>query len=125
MAVPGKILVVEDEESMRELLRLHLSWAGYTVEVAEDAIAAGYSVLRAVPDLIVCDVAMPHMDGFELVTALRADAGVPKKLPIIFLTSEDDAEGRARELGAQFLEKPIRLEELLAAVSKHLPLPRR
>jgi DNA-binding response OmpR family regulator len=120
-----KILVVEDEESMRELLRLHLSWAGYTVEVAEDAIAAGYSVLRAAPDLIVCDVAMPHMNGFELVTALRADAGVPKKLPVIFLTSEDDAEGRARELGAQFLEKPIRLEELLAAVSRHLPLPRR
>ena len=117
--------MVEDEESMRELLRLLLCWAGYAVEVAEDAIAAGYSVLKAVPDLIVCDIAMPHMDGFELVTALRADAGVPKKLPVIFLTSEDDAEGRARELGAQFLEKPIRLEELLAAVSRHLPLPRR
>jgi DNA-binding response OmpR family regulator len=119
-----KILIVEDEESMRELLRLHLSWAGYTVEAAEDAIAAGYAVLKAAPDLIVCDVAMPHMDGFELVTALRADAAVPK-LPVIFLTSDSDAEGRARELGAEFLEKPIRLEELLAAVSRHLPLPRR
>ena len=60
---------------MRELLRLHLSSAGYAVEVAEDAIAAGYAVLKAAPDLIVCDVAMPHMDGFELVAALRADAG--------------------------------------------------
>ena len=120
-----RILVVEDDESMRELLRLHLSSAGYTVEVAEDAIAAGYSVLKAAPDLIVCDVAMPHMDGFELVAALRADAGVSKKLPVVFLTSDSEGEGRARELGAQFLEKPVRLEELLAAVSRHLPIPRR
>ena len=121
----SRILVVEDDESMRELLRLHLSSAGYTVEVAEDAIAAGYSVLKAAPDLIVCDVAMPHMDGFELVAALRADASVSKKLPVIFLTSESEGEGRARDLGGEFLEKPIRLEELLAAVSRHVPLPRR
>jgi len=125
MVAAKKILIVEDEESMRELLRLHLSWAGYEVEAAEDAIAAGYSVLKAAPDLIVCDVAMPHMDGFELVAALRADAGVPKQLPVIFLTSDADAEGRAREMGCEFLEKPIRLEELLATVSRYLPLPKR
>ena len=45
--------------------------------MAEDAIAAGYAVLKAAPDLIVCDVAMPHMDGFELVAALRADDALP------------------------------------------------
>ncbi len=122
---PPRILVVEDDESMRELLRLHLSSAGYSVEVAEDAIAAGYSVLRAAPDLIVCDVAMPHMDGFELVAALRADAGVSNQLPVIFLTAESEGDDRARELGGELLAKPIRLEELLAAVSRHLPLPRR
>jgi two-component system, OmpR family, response regulator len=122
---PPRILVVEDDESMRELLRLHLSSAGYAVEVAEDAIAAGYSVLKAAPDLIVCDVAMPHMDGFELVAALRADAGVSNQLPVIFLTAESEGADRARELDGEFLEKPIRLEELLAAVSRHLPLPRR
>ena len=122
---PPRILVVEDEESMRELLRLHLSSAGYNVEVAEDAIAAGYSVLKDVPDLIICDVDMPHMDGFELVAALRADAGVSNQLPVIFLTAESEGHDRARELGGEFLEKPIRLEELLKAVSRHLPLPRR
>jgi DNA-binding response OmpR family regulator len=122
---PPRILVVEDEESMRELLRLHLSSAGYNVEVAEDAIAAGYSVLKAAPDLLICDVAMPHMDGFELVAALRADTAVSSKLPVIFLTAESEADERARELGGEFLEKPIRLEELLKAVSRHLPLPRR
>ena len=115
-----RILVVEDDESMRELLRLHLSSAGYAVEVAEDAIAAGYAVLKAAPDLIVCDVAMPHMDGFELVAALRADKALPR-LPVIFLTSDAD-EGRARELGPmEYLNKPVRLEELLAAVGRHLP----
>lgn len=110
---------------MRELLRLHLSSVGYTVEAVEDAIAAGYSVLKSQPDLVICDVAMPHMDGFELVAALRADAGVSNNLPVIFLTSESEGHDRARELGGEFLEKPIRLEELLAAVSRHLPLPRR
>lgn len=116
----GRILVVEDDESMRELLRLHLSSAGYTVEVAEDAIAAGYAVLKAAPDLIVCDVAMPHMDGFELIAALRADKALPR-LPVIFLTADAD-EGRARELGPmEYLNKPVRLEELLAAVARRLP----
>ena len=120
----GRILVVEDDESMRELLRLHLSSAGYAVEVADDAIAAGYAVLKAPPDLIVCDVAMPHMDGFELVAALRADKALPR-VPVIFLTSDAD-EGRARELApSEFLSKPVRLEELLAAVNRHLPPPRR
>jgi DNA-binding response OmpR family regulator len=122
---PPRILVVEDEESMRELLRLHLSSAGYHVEVAEDAIAAGYAVLKDPPDLIICDVAMPHMDGFEFVAALRADTAVSNELPVIFLTAESEADDRARELGGEFLEKPIRLEELLKAVSRHLPLPRR
>lgn len=122
----SRILVVEDDESMRELLRLHLSSAGYSVEAVEDAIAAGYSVLKSPPDLIVCDVQMPHMDGFELVSALRADAGVPKKLPVIFLTSDPEGESIARALApGEFLEKPIRLEDLLAAVSRHLPAPRR
>lgn len=119
----GRILVVEDEEVMQELLSLHLTTAGYTVEVAKDAIAAGYAVLKNAPDLIICDVEMPHMDGFQLVAALRADNSLPV-VPVIFLTSSDD-EGRGRELGAaDYLFKPVRLEELLAAVSRHLRPPR-
>ena len=117
----GRILVVEDDESMRELLRLHLSSAGYAVETAEDAITAGYALLKAPPDLIVCDVSMPHMDGLELITALRADQAMPK-VPVIFLTSDAEGEGRARQLGiAEYLSKPVRLEELLAAVYRQLP----
>ena len=115
----ARILVVEDEQIMRELLRLHLSGAGYAVEVAEDAIAAGYAVLNNPPDLIICDVEMPHMSGFELIAALRADQKVAR-VPVIFLTSLED-EGHAHALGAQaHLRKPVRLEELLAAVARQL-----
>jgi DNA-binding response OmpR family regulator len=123
MIIIPKILVVEDEEAMRDLLQLHLSSAGYTVELAEDAIAAGYAVLRGAPDLIVCDVQMPHMDGLELIAALRADSKVPR-MPVIFLSADDYGEGRARELGVvEYLRKPIRLEELLAAIERHVPRP--
>src|SRR5204863_217429 len=55
------ILVVDDDESMRDLLRLHLTAAGYDVQVAEDAIAAGYMVLRSPPDLIISDVNIQHI----------------------------------------------------------------
>ena len=114
-----RILVVEDEQIMRDLLRLHLSVAGYAVEAAEDAIAAGYAVLKSPPDLIICDVEMPHMSGYELIAALRADQKVAR-VPVIFLTSLED-EGRAQEVGAQaHLRKPVRLEELLAAVARQL-----
>lgn len=106
---------------MRDLLRMHLSAAGYSVEVAEDAIVAGYAALRGPPDLIICDVEMPHMSGLELIAALRAEK-VLAHVPVIFLTSFDEGHGRARELGAaEYLPKPIRLEVLLAAVQRHLP----
>ncbi len=95
----SRVLVVEDDESMRELLRLHLSSAGYDVVTAEDGIAAGYAVLKSPPDLIVCDVEMPNMDGFQFIGALRADRSLPR-VPVIFLTSSAEADVRARELGA-------------------------
>ncbi len=105
---------------MRELLRLHLSSAGYTVQVAVDAISAGYEMLQNPPDLIVCDVEMPHMNGVQLISALRADKTVPA-VPVIFLTSVDEGEVRPDEMAAGYLQKPVRLEALLAAVQRYLP----
>ena len=116
----ANILVVDDDPSIRELMRLHLSAAGYAVEVAEDAIVAGYVVLRSRPDLIICDVHMPYMDGFEFVAALRADKTVPG-IPVIFLTSVDEGEPRGRDLGAVgYLTKPVRSDRLLALVAQHV-----
>lgn len=106
---------------MRELLRMHLTSAGYEVEVAEDAIAAGYAALKGPPDLLICDVEMPHMSGLDLVAALRAEKTFAK-VPVIFLTSFEEGHSRAKELGAaEYLPKPIRLEVLLAAVQRHMP----
>ena len=117
----SSILIVDDDESIRELLRMHLASAGYEVSVAEDAIAAGYMVLRSPPDLIISDVNMPHMDGFEFIAALKADTTLPR-IPVIFLTSYDEGDDRGKELGAVgYLTKPVRADKLLQMVAKHVP----
>ena len=79
------ILVVDDDEDIRNLLHQYLSYAGYDVWVAEDAIAAGRLIVRRPPDLMILDVTMPYMDGFEFAEALKGDLSLPY-IPIIFLT---------------------------------------
>jgi CheY-like chemotaxis protein len=117
----ARILVVEDDASLRDLLRLHLSAAGYEVQTAADGIAAGYAVLKSPPDLIITDVQMPNMDGFEFVAALKADKSLPP-IPVIFLTSVEDGDQRGRELGAVgYVTKPVRADRLLALVAQHVP----
>jgi CheY-like chemotaxis protein len=118
--MPATILVVDDDESICELLRLHLSAAGYEVHVAADAIAAGYLVLRSVPDLIITDVSMPHMDGFEFIAALKADKSLPY-IPVVFLTSMEDGDRRGKDLGAVgYITKPVRADKLLELVALHV-----
>ena len=115
------ILVVEDDDTMRELLRLHLTTAGYAVRVAANGIEAGLAVLGITPDLIITDVRMPHMSGFELVEALRQDPAMAR-IPVIFLTIEGESYDRGASLGAlEYLTKPIQLDVLLKKVGKHLP----
>ena len=114
------ILVVDDDQSLRELLRLHLSSAGYDVSIAADGIEAGYAVLKSPPDLIITDVNMPHMDGYTFVEALKSDTSLPP-IPVIFLTSMDEAD-RGKQLGAVgYITKPVRADKLLAVVAEHLP----
>ena len=114
------ILIVDDDQSLRELLRLHLSSAGYDVTTASDGIEAGYAVLKSPPDLIISDIGMPHMDGYEFIAALKSDKTLPQ-IPVIFLTSMDDSD-RGKQLGAVgFITKPVRADKLLATVAEHLP----
>ncbi|HWM30560.1 MAG TPA: response regulator [Methyloceanibacter sp.] len=114
------ILVLEDDEHMRDLLGLHLSTAGYEVLVAEDAITAGHFLLERRIDLLVADIEMPYMDGLDLVQAIRSDPRVCS-MPVIFVTSHPEHEGRARELGAvAFLRKPVLADQLLAIVARHV-----
>ena len=117
----ARILVVDDDASLCELLRMHLSAAGYEVNTAHDAISAGYQVLKNPPDMILSDINMPYMDGFEFVAALKADATLPY-IPVIFLTSVEDGDSRGKELGAVgYLTKPVRADRLLELVAQHVP----
>jgi DNA-binding response OmpR family regulator len=114
------ILVVDDDEYMRDLLRLHLTNAGYEVLLAEDALVAGHSLLRQRPDLILLDVEMPFMTGLEFVQALKADPAV-SGIPVVFVSSRDDCEERAKELGGgAFLRKPLLANHLLATVAGYV-----
>ena len=120
--MPKSILIVEDDDTMRQLLKLHLTSAGYAVRAAADGIEAGHAVLEARPDLIITDVRMPHMSGFELVEAIRQDPAMAT-IPVIFVTIEGESVDRGSDLGAlEYLTKPIRVELLLEKVRKHLPV---
>jgi len=116
------ILVIDDDPVMRELLSLHLSNAGYQVQVAEDAIVGGYITLNSRPELVIADVEMPHLNGYELVAAMKADP-FTRDIPVIFLTTRDDVDDHARQLGAQaYLRKPVKADKLLELVALFNPL---
>lgn len=115
----ARILVVDDDECVRELMYLHLANAGYEVLLAEDAIVAGHFLLEQPVDLLLADIDMPYMDGLDLVRAIRQDPAVAP-LPVVFVTSEAEHEAVAIQLGALYLRKPLRADELLASVAKSL-----
>ena len=115
----ARILIVEDDPCVRELLYLHLSSAGYEVLVAEDAMIGGRFLLEQAVDLLIADINMPFMDGLDLVQAIRKDPSV-SSMPVVFLTSHGEYEDRARALGAvAFIRKPVLADELLGIVARH------
>ena len=117
---PKRIAVIDDDRFIRYLLDLHLRKAGYEVFAAEDAVAAGRVVVDHKPDVILCDVDMPFMDGYEFVSALRADPAT-RHIPVIFLTVNQSVGERAKQLGAGHLMKPVMADELLRAVARFAP----
>ena len=90
------ILVVDDEEHITELVAMGLGYNGFDVE----RVAAGRAALEAVkrrrPDLIVLDVMLPDLDGFEVARRLRQQEGAGPAVPIIFLTARDSTAGQGR-----------------------------
>jgi two-component system sensor histidine kinase/response regulator len=117
-----RILVIDDDDVFRHLARIHLTRAGYKVETAEDAVEGGKALLASPPDLIICDINMPHMDGMELQSLLRTDPRTAS-IPFIFASSRGDADTMVRALdqGAlDFVHKPVTLERLLEAVETGL-----
>jgi CheY-like chemotaxis protein len=122
-APKAKIAIIDDDRFIRYLLDLHLRRAGYEVFAAEDAVAAGRVVVERAPDLILCDVDMPFMDGYEFVSALRADPAT-RHIPVIFLTVNQSVGDRAKQLGAAHLMKPVMADELLRTVAQFAPSAR-
>lgn len=118
----AKLLVIDDDATLLDLLRVHLKNAGHTVRTAADAADGIRAILADPPELILSDVSMPYLDGFELLHALRSEP-LTKRIPVIFLTGHDDDESlvKARALGVdEYLSKPIRADELLAAIDAAL-----
>jgi CheY-like chemotaxis protein len=116
-----KVLVVDDEESMRELLRLHLGNDGYEVIAAEDAVVAGRLVVEQKPDVMIVDVEMPYMNGYEFVAAVKADPST-RDIPIVFLTTDANVAEHAIKLRADaYLTKPVTANRLLEVIALLTP----
>ena len=116
----GKVLVVDDESNIADVLSIALRFNNYEVETAAD----GHSALQAVtdfrPDLVLLDVMLPDLDGFEVARRMRERAD---ETPILFLTARDTTEDKVRGLtigGDDYVTKPFSVEELLARVGSVL-----
>lgn len=113
--MPKKILIVEDEANIRELLRLYLEREGYTVLEAENGVEGIKKWKSDKPDMLLLDVMMPVMDGWAVCREIRAESDVP----IIMLTAKGETADRVSglEMGADdYIVKPFEVKELLARV---------
>ena len=114
-----RILVVEDESEIANYLRRGLSFEGFVVETAADGQAALVAVRERPPDVIVLDIMLPKIDGFEVARRIRTASDVP----IIMLTARDAVPDRVHGLEAgadDYLVKPFAFEELLARIKAQL-----
>lgn len=122
----GEILVVEDTPASLELLTSLLTEAGYTVRPAQEGRMALRSARARPPELILLDIRMPGMDGYEVCQQLKSDL-LTRDIPVIFLSALRDTEDKvhAFSLGAvDYIAKPYQPEEVLARVRNHLELHR-
>jgi diguanylate cyclase (GGDEF)-like protein len=117
-AAPTRILIVEDEESLRTILKLQLEREGYEVLTAGDGVEGLESALHERPDLIVLDWMMPRMDGQEVCYRVKTNF-VTSHIPVIMLTARFELKDRLKSLsdGANdYITKPYEVEELLVRV---------
>ena len=111
-----KILIVEDEPKTGDYLRQGLREAGFTVELATNGIDGLHLATQGDHDLVILDVMLPGMDGWQVLKSLRSQG---RHMPVLFLTARDQVEDRVKglELGADdYLVKPFSFSELLARV---------
>src|SRR5258708_36473697 len=112
----ARLLVVEDEPNILELLSASLRYAGFEVVTAAAGTEAVQAAQRHRPDLVVLDVMLPDMDGFDVIRRLRSGA---RPLPVVFLTARDATGDKVMGLtlgGDDYVTKPFSLEEVLARI---------
>src|SRR5687768_11086992 len=112
----ARLLVVEDEPNILEPLSASLRLAGFEVATATGGLEALTGAQRHRPDLVVLDVMLPDLDGFDVARRLRSGGG---RTPVLFLTARDATEDKVRGLtigGDDYVTKPFSLEELIARI---------
>src|SRR5919108_3140403 len=118
----AKILVIDDDAGLREVIRVSLEQASFEVIEADNGAEGLQLACQNLPDLILCDVRMEKMDGYRTLAALRQD-GNTAPIPFILMTGQADSAGmrQGMELGADdYLSKPFTVPQLLAAVNARL-----
>ena len=117
--VPGDVLVVDDDPDMVEVIRLVLGQADYRTRGAENGKQALQAVEERLPSLVLLDMLMPIMSGWQCAKELRATYG--RQLPIVVMTAAEHARARSDEVEADdVLSKPFEIAELLRVVAKHV-----
>ncbi|MSR81805.1 MAG: response regulator [Candidatus Latescibacteria bacterium] len=118
----AKILLVDDTPANLKVLRQTLEADGYNISVATSGEGALKLVVRAVPDLVLLDVMMPGMDGYDTCRRLQQVAGA-REIPVIFITARGETEGIVegfRAGGMDYIAKPFQVEEVLVRIKTHL-----
>ncbi len=116
--LPKHILVVDDEEDVREFLRIALEHDGYSVTTAANGALALQRLAAEVVDVVLLDMRMPVMDGWAFAEAYHRLPG--PHVPIVVLTAAQDAATRARQIGAEaYLPKPFDLDDILDIVARY------
>jgi DNA-binding response OmpR family regulator len=121
-----ELLIVEDEEDLINIIGTVLTDEGYNVKKASTAEEALLLCQSIPPDLIISDIKMGKMDGFDLLERIKANDSL-KKIPFIFLTSMDESQTRKKGLqlgAAAYMTKPFDIDDLLELILKLAPLDR-
>lgn len=118
----ANILAIEDDPSFRDLLELHLGSAGHKVRAAADPAEGLRAFLEFTPDLILLDLDLPYLSGFEVLEAVRSEKA-SREIPVVVVTGHMDSEAfeRCRKIGIDgFASKPLKREDLLEVVNQAL-----